>query len=241
MPLAAAQQGLLKKPAVGLMPIKRTAVRGRMSDLVYEELLAAIRDVRLDPGTALSEANVAAQLCVSRTPVRSAISRLADQGLVIVTAQVGTRVAPILLSAVEEACFIRGALETAAFQKACAGDRNVESLRSILVRQEHAVAAEDADAFFLSDEDLHHEIFVLSGFPGVWDVLRGPKLHLDRLRRLFLPEVMTPRALVDEHERIVDLLELGDTEAGGRLVTQHSRHVLNEISKVRSKHPDFFA
>ena len=72
------------------------------------------------PGQELREHELAAQLGVSRTPVREAIWRLADAGLLVVQPQVGTRVARIHLSAVREAQFARQALEVAALEAVCA-------------------------------------------------------------------------------------------------------------------------
>lgn len=224
-----------------LTRVTRQPAKARISDRVYEELLSAVRDLRLKPGALLSETELSGQLGVSRTPLREAITRLVDHGLVKVVAQVGTSVALIDLAAAEEACFIRGALETAAFRQACtASQRDVSGLREILLRQERAVAEGDSEAFFIADEELHQEIHRLSGYPGVWSVIVGSKLQLDRLRRLYLPEAITTRALVEEHIRIVDLLERGDAEAGGHLIMEHSRHILSIAPDIRAKHPDYF-
>lgn len=212
-----------------------------MSDRVYEELTSAIRDLRLPPGAVLSESDLSVRLGVSRTPLRETISRLVDQGLLRVVPQVGTSVARIDMADVEEACFIRSALETAAFRDACsADDLDVAELRRTLARQEDAVAGEDVDAFFDADEDLHHEVFRLGGHPGVWTVVQRSKLQLDRLRRLILPEAITTRDLIDEHTRIVDLLEARDVDEGVELVGRHSRHVLRQAADVRMAHPDYF-
>ncbi len=94
-----------------------TRSRSRISDVVYDELSEAIRDLRLPPGAALSEPGVAASLGVSRAPVREAFTRLADQGLVTIRPQVGTTVAPISMVEVNDAVFIRSALEKSAFQQ----------------------------------------------------------------------------------------------------------------------------
>jgi DNA-binding GntR family transcriptional regulator len=228
-------------PVSGISPVHRSAARERISDRVYDELVSAIREMRLAPGALLSETELSAQLGVSRTPVRDAISRLVDIGLLEVVPQVGTSVALIELAAVEEACFIRSALESAAFELACAREnRDVSGLRETIARQDKALSEEDGNAFFQSDENLHKEIFRLSGHPGVWNVVLRSKLQLDRLRRLVLPEVLTTRSLIDEHSRIVDLLEAGDVEGGRELIHVHSRHVLLQAPAIRAAHPHFF-
>jgi DNA-binding GntR family transcriptional regulator len=212
-----------------------------MSDRVYEELTSAIRDLRLEPGALLSETDLAVRLGVSRTPLRETISRLVDQGLLRVISQVGTSVALIDMSAVEEAAFIRSALETAAFQDACsAGQPDVGVMRTILARQERALATGDVEAFFVSDEDLHQEVFRLGGHPGVWGVVQRSKLQLDRLRRLILPEALRTRDLVDEHTAIVDLLEARDVATGVEVIRHHSRLVLEQAAHVRAAHPEYF-
>ncbi len=228
-------------PPPTISPIHRSATRERMSDRVYDELITAIREMRLTPGSLLSETELSSQLGVSRTPVRDAISRLVDIGLLEVAPQVGTSVALIELKAVQEACFVRSALESAAFELAChAENRDVSRLRAIISRQDKAVADEDGNAFFQSDESLHQEIFRLSGHPGVWNVVLRSKLQLDRLRRLILPEVLTTRSLVEEHSRIVDLLEVGDVEGGRALIHTHAQHVLLQAPQIRAEHPHFF-
>ncbi len=197
--------------------------------------------MRLEPGALLSETDLSIQLGVSRTPLREALSRLVEQRLVTVVSQVGTTVSLIDLGQVEEAAFIRSALEIAAFAKACGGQqRDVSALRTILDRQERALADQDANAFFEGDEALHQEIFRLSGYPHVWDLVRGSKSQLDRLRRLHLPETLASRHVIDEHIRIVDLLEVGDTVAGAELIESHAFQILNMVSRVQSEHPEYF-
>jgi DNA-binding GntR family transcriptional regulator len=216
-------------------------VRQRTSDRVYEELAAAIRDVRIPPGATLSETDLAERLHVSRTPLREAIARLVEGGLVSVVPQVGTRVELIRLDDVEQARFVRESLETAAFTVACEkAERDVAPLRELLARQNQACDAHDLDAFFAADEALHEQIFVLSGHPVSWQLMQPMKMHLDRLRRLSLPEPETVRHLISEHTAIVDALEAGDVERGGAHIRAHARRVLENGPSLRAKYPDYF-
>lgn len=214
----------------------------RVSDRVYEELVSAIRDLRLPPGTSLPETELAARLHVSRTPLREAIARLADSRLVTVIPQVGTQVALIDLSDVREARFVREALELAAFEEACAAPvRDVRRLRALLEEQERCEQGNDFAAFFASDEALHAEIFALSGYPGAWQTLHKMKVQLDRLRRLSSEVEMVLSTLLDEHRAIVDALEAGDVQAGSAHIRRHARRVFEYGPALRAKHPDYFA
>ncbi|MER6950396.1 GntR family transcriptional regulator [Nonomuraea sp. NPDC000554] len=228
--------------AIGaLASVGLTRVRQRTSDRVYEELAAAIRDLRILPGASLSETDLAEQLHVSRTPLREAIARLVDSGLVSVVPHVGTRVELIRLESVEQARFVRESLETAAFAAACEKpERDVAPLRELLARQADACEARDLAAFFAADEALHERIFVLSGYQTAWQIMQPIKMHLDRLRRLSLPEPETVRGLITEHTAIVDALEAGDSEGGRAYIRAHARRVLEYGPVLRAKHPGYF-
>lgn len=224
-----------------LSPVTRDRAPARTSDRVYDELVSAIRDLRLAPGASLSETDLAERLHVSRTPVREALARLVDAGLVRVVPQVGTRVGLISLRDVEEARFVRESLEVAAFEVVCADPApDVSVLRELLDRQEHSYRTEDYDAFFAADEALHGEIFSLSGYPRAWQAVQRMKLQLDRLRRLAQPDLASVRELIDEHTKIVDALEAADLPTGRALISRHARRALELGPSLRAEHPDYF-
>ena len=91
--------------------------RRQVSDQVYEALRKAIISLRLPPGRLISENRICRQIGVSRTPVRSAITRLVEDELIEVFPQKGSLVAPIKLSAVRNNHFIRKALEVAVLRR----------------------------------------------------------------------------------------------------------------------------
>jgi GntR family transcriptional regulator, rspAB operon transcriptional repressor len=225
-----------------IAPVGRERVRARTSDRIYDELVSAIRTLRIPPGSSLSETDLSAQLEVSRTPLREAIVRLVDNGLVSVVPQVGTRVERIRLHDVEEARFVREALELAAFAEACERpDRDVSTMRALLIEQERCHTSHDLSAFFAADEALHQQIFVLSGHSGAWTMMQPMKLQLDRLRRLSLPESDIVRDLIDEHTAIVDALEAADIEGGQTLLRRHISRVRRYGRTLREQYPDYFA
>jgi DNA-binding GntR family transcriptional regulator len=222
-----------------LTPVGRARVR--TSDRVYDELVSAIRELRIPPGASLSETDLADQLQVSRTPLREAIARLVDNGLVSVVPQVGTRVERIRLRDVDQASFVSVSLEVAAFGVACGhATRDVSRLRELLEVQKRSHAVHDVDTFFGADEALHEGIFTLSGYPGAWAAIQPMKLQLDRLRRLSLPDPDTVSALIEEHTAIVDALEAGNVEEGTAQIRRHAGRVGDYGPKLREAHPEMF-
>ncbi|WP_133908900.1 GntR family transcriptional regulator [Actinophytocola oryzae] len=227
--------------ATGLAPIVRGRGANRTSDRIFAELEAAICDLRLEPGRLLSETELAGRLGVSRTPLREAIGRLVDVGLVDVTPQVGTRVAMIRASAVEEARFIREALEIAAYRDAAAlPHRDVGRMRGLVQLQESAARTRDLEAFFAADEAMHEQVYVLGGHFGAWQAVRRIKPQLDRVRRLGLTDAGLLDTLIAEHAGIVDGLESGDTEAGVAHLRTHCRRVLTTLPALRVSHEHYF-
>ena len=225
----------------GLAPLTRAPAATRTSDRVFDQLVAAIRDLRLAPGSTLSETELAEQFQVSRTPVREALARLADAGLIQIVPQVGTRVSLIRLFEMEQTRFVRESLEVAAFEAACGKPvRDVTGLRALIHTQRAACDLFDLDGFFRADEELHEQIFVLSGYPGAWLAVQRMKLQLDRLRRLSLPDRALLTDLIAEHTLIVDALEQGAVIAGCEHIRHHARRVLVSAPELRRKHPDFF-
>ncbi|MFI1092562.1 GntR family transcriptional regulator [Streptomyces sp. NPDC020917] len=221
--------------------LRRNRVRQRTSDRVYDELAGAIRDLRIPPGASLSETDLAEQLQVSRTPLREALARLVDAGLVSVVPNVGTRVELIRLNDVERARFVRESLEIGAFTTACESpERDVSALRELLDRQTRACEAHDLSAFFAADEALHELIFALSGHPDAWHLMQPLKMHLDRMRWLSLPEQSTVRSLIAEHTAIVDALEAGDVEGGRTHLRSHARRALEKAPSLQARYPEYF-
>src|ERR1700721_2247811 len=103
-------------------PLARVAIhfnrRPPARDPGSEAVKRAIISLRLPPGTLISENRICRQIGVSRTPVRSAITRLVEDELIEVFPQKGSIVAPIKLSAGATHHFLRKALEIAALRRA---------------------------------------------------------------------------------------------------------------------------
>lgn len=226
----------------GLLDVDSIQAAGRRrSDAVFGVLSQAIRNLRLLPGAPLSEPAVATALNVSRSPVREAFTRLTDLGLLIVVPQVGSQVAPISLRDVEEAVFIRRALETSAFQMAITVDTpDLEPIQSWVDANAAAARAGDLEEYFATDEHIHESVFALAGMPRIWQVIRGTKLQLDRLRRLNLPAAMGNPEVLSEHQQIVDALSTRDADLGVRVIERHSTRILADTTRLRESHPEFF-
>jgi DNA-binding GntR family transcriptional regulator len=209
---------------------------------VYAALRQAIVRGELEPGRRLSENELAGELGVSRTPVREALARLRDDGLVNVVPQLGTFVSPISSQAVGDAQFIREALECAAVRRAAerATEEDVATLHENLESQERAKAASDYEAFYALDDDFHRTLCDLSSHPTVWRVTERAKSHLNRVRRLSLGLPNYLPQMIEEHRAVgAAVAEANADEAEDRL-RHHLRMVLREVPNLRAKYPSYF-
>jgi len=123
--------------------------RATASSRIYVDLRSELVSLARRPGEAISEAEIASSYGVSRTPVREAILKLSDEGLLEIFPQSGIIVSRIPLAELPEAIIIRKALEetTARLAAERATASQILALRAILERQREADAANDSDAF----------------------------------------------------------------------------------------------
>lgn len=208
----------------------------------YGAILDAIVRAEFEPGRQLSENELAAWLGVSRTPVREALARLREDGLVEIVAQLGTFVAPISPRAVTDAQFVREALECAAVRRAAelARTDDIAELEAILRDQHRAVRDGDHDAFYVLDDDFHHALCDLSGHAAVWSLGQRIKSHLNRVRRLSLPAPSYLEEMVGEHEQVLAAVGSNDPDAAESTLRHHLRMVLREIPRLREQRPEYF-
>lgn len=226
------------------MPFVMTgrAVGQAASDQVYVALREGIVTAELAPGRKLSENELAERLGVSRTPVREALIRLRDERLVAIVPQLGTFVTLISEDGVADAAFVREALECAAARLAAhrATADGLTDLQANLHAQERAHEDGDADAFDRLDDELHHRIAELSGHEIAWALARRANGHLDRVRRLSLPEPGYLAEMISEHRGLIAAIADGDADTAEDRMRHHLRMVLGSLPALQVAHPEFF-
>jgi DNA-binding GntR family transcriptional regulator len=209
---------------------------------IYSDLRAELVSLQRRPGEVISEAEIALSYGVSRTPVREAILKLSDEGLLEIFPQSGIFVSRIPIAALPEAIIIRKALEATTAQLAAerATASQILSLHSILERQREANVAKDRDTFHRADETFHATISEVAGYPGIWTWIQQVKVHVDRYRRLTLPQQgRIPRVIV-EHEAILRAIEAHDALGARAAMEFHLERLLDNISATQSINPEFF-
>jgi DNA-binding GntR family transcriptional regulator len=209
---------------------------------LYPKLRALIVSAALRPGEALSETRVAEQFGVSRTPVREAFKRLADEGFLRIYPQLGTFVAPIQLAAVNDSQFVRETLEcrTIVLAAGLASRDDARLLERNLDEQGRAVGAGDGARFFAADEAMHALLIRIAGRAAIWHLIQGVKAQLDRVRCLSLRREDWLELMHEQHRAIVAAVVAHDGAAAERAMRAHLRTVFAAIERIAAEHDDFF-
>ncbi len=213
------------------------------SQAIHRRLRDEIVSMRRLPGSWINEKEIAADCGVSRTPVREALLRLADERLVEIVPKSGTIVARIPAAVLPDIIMARRALErqtvTMAAEKALGSE--IANLRAIVERQREAEAAGDTAAFHVADEAMHAAIAATAGHATIWSMIEQIKVQLDRYRRLTLPRPHRIARAIEEHAGIVEAIAAHDPELAGRLMDAHLDGLSDLLDKLHEMEPDYFA
>ena len=227
--------------AAGPVPV----IAGRLSESarIRAALRAAILDVARVPGAVIAEHDIAARFGVSRTPVREALLRLADEGLVDVKPQRGTFVARLSLKRIEEALFVRQAVECMILERVAAReDRAAIAARlgAIVAEQAAAIDAGDVGTALDADTRFHHAMVVASGLEGVWSVVGEARDLHHRIRAIAVPELGSAAQAIRDHRAIVRAVRDGDAARAARAMERHLDRNFALAKAIAALHPDYF-
>ena len=194
--------------------------------------------LELSPGSKVSENELAAQLGLSRTPVREALMALAKVRLVEVYPQRGSEVALIDYDLVEEACFMRRVLECAVVEEAC---RNVNpehkvELEDNVALQERCLRGGRMEALMQLDNELHHLLFTIARKEQTWEIMSSFTAHFDRVRSMALTTALNERNVAD-HRAIVQAIIAGDAAEARSLMETHLGRYRVDEQALREQYP----
>lgn len=191
----------------------------------YERLRGEIIRCRLRPGAEVTEQGLAVGYGFGKTPIREALSRLAQEGLVRAVPRRGYVISPITLKDVQDLSAVRCILEAEAARQA-AGRVDGDELRRLddLCRAGYDPADSDSAAAFLAINREFHVTIARASRNERLVVMIGQLL--DEMERLFhLGLVLRDRSeeMAHEHKSLVDALLAGDADSAGRIAEAQIR------------------
>ncbi len=201
--------------------------RQRLADHVYDVLRGRILARSLVPGDHLSVPVLAAELELSRSPVREAVQRLVVEGLAEEEIHRGARVAGVDDEDLVDVFAVRAVLEGLAASLAATGDTAelVAVLRGSIADHTDAVRADDEQAIIAVDQAFHLALLEAAGNPHL-DRALGPLLGRAQVAMLTDDQSRWPSATLTEHEAILAAIREGDALAAERTTRDHVAAVL---------------
>ncbi|AMU70016.1 GntR family transcriptional regulator [Mycobacteroides abscessus] len=198
-------------------PSEGIAARSLLRDNAYKALRTAIVDGTLAPGERLRDDELSRWLGVSRTPIREALARLEQAGLVQTQPGRHTIVSPIDVREARAAQSVAAAMHELAVQEAITNisPGDLAAMRHANTRFAAALDAHDPDAALAADDEFHAVAVEASANPYIAAVLEQVTPVLRRLERIRFAS-RDGRHSVALHEQIIARCEAGDSEGAGR-------------------------
>lgn len=195
-----------------------------LATLVEERLREAIINAELAFGQALTEDAVGLSMGVSRTPMREALTRLEQQGLVVILPKKGTFVFRPTLEDVEQLASFRLMLELGALERCLEGDAaaTLADMRAAFATMAEARAAQDGQAYARADTAFHASFFTHCGNTHLAHAYRTISGRVAALRaHLSVPRSDQQDLSFGEHERMIAAFAARDMQGLGALLKAH--------------------
>lgn len=200
-----------------------------------------IINLELSPGTTVSANELAAELGISRGPVREALNELSKIGIVEVYPQSGCRITLIDYAMVNQARFLRNTLENAVVKEVCrcVGPEDIIRLEENVKLQEFYQQNNRYDKLLDLDNEFHEMLFKISNKMEVYKIMKNFDIHSDRLRTLTVAN-LDNKGIVEDHRNIMQAIDRHDEQEAERLMNMHLTRYTFEKEALLPKSEKYF-
>jgi len=209
-------------------------------DYALRTITNNIINLELAPGSQISENELAAELGLSRTPVREALIDLSKVKIIEIYPQKRSVVSLIDYDMVEESRFMRNVLECAVVELDCglAAPEDIVRLRESVRLQKFYLDSVYRENLMTLDNEFHQALFEIARKSQVFTLMQNIFIHFDRVRSMALSAVKDLK-IVQDHEDIVDAIERGDPAEARRLMEFHLSRYKVDAAVIREKYPQY--
>lgn len=197
--------------------------------------------LQLAPGSQVSENELAAEMGLSRTPVREALIELAKVKVIETTPQKRSVVAPINYELVEQSRFMRHTLECAVVELDChmATPDDLRRLEENVHIQEFSLEQNYPESLMGLDNHFHKMLFEIAKMSQVHALMETISIHFDRIRNLALNSVKDQN-IVQDHVNIVQAIRNRDAQLASTIMKTHLARYQFDVSAIKEKYPQYF-
>ncbi|MDD3334168.1 MAG: GntR family transcriptional regulator [Eubacteriales bacterium] len=211
-----------------------------MRDYSLRVLKQNIISLDMQPGKMYSEKELASTLGLSRTPMREALLQLSKIKIVDIYPQRGSAVSLIDYDLVDEARFIREALECSIVKLVCqiVTPEQLMLLQSNVSRQQKYLQSGNIAPLLPLDNNFHKLLYQIANKMQSYDFVSSMTIHLDRVRNMAL-STSTDHGFVAEHQAILDAICKRDGDLAAELVHKHVVRFRIDEQDIRKRYPSY--
>jgi DNA-binding GntR family transcriptional regulator len=201
---------------------------------VYDYVLKKIMSMEYYPGDYITDAQVVAELNISRTPAREAFQQLANEGLLLSEARRGWRIYSLSMKDIEDIFDIKCEVEGLVARNAARNpnEEHCQKLIEYLARMRQASLDDDVDAWMEMDSAMHHLLYLMAQNERAEKIIKHLNLQWHRLRKGFINLRGRLDLATDEHEKVVKAVVKGDPEEAELAMQNHLNSVRQGLVKV---------
>ena len=193
------------------------------------------------PGSQISENELAAELGLSRTPVREALIELSKVEIVEIHPQRKSTVPLINYDLVEESRFMRNLMECAVVELVCemAAPIDIERLNANIRLQSFYLDGYYTNELMALDNQFHGMLFDIAKKARVFQLIQNIAIHFDRVRGMALSSVKDLK-VVKDHQDLVEFIRQKDAKAARELMEVHLNRYKIDAAEIRKLYPQYF-
>ena len=207
-----------------------------LKDRIYDRLKQAITEMNIyaeDAQLRLDERELSDQLAISRTPIREALARLEQEGLVRIVPRKGVYIVRKTKAEILEMITVWAALESMAARLIIerASDEEIASLRTLFATFRDGQLQAKIDEYSDTNIEFHQTLLTLSRCQLLQDMADQLFVHLRSIRARTIAEGERAKRSIIDHLHIIEALEARDTELAERLVREHTLNLGKHIEQ----------
>lgn len=210
-------------------------------DYALRNIKENIINLELAPGSQISENELAAEMGLSRTPVREALIELSRVKIIEIHPQKKSTVPLIDYELVEESRFMRNLLECAVVELDCemAQPVDLERLRANVRLQNFYLDNYYTNELMTLDNQFHGILFEIAKKTQIFTLMQNIAIHFDRVRSMALSAVKNTK-IVQDHEDILQAIGRKDPKAARELMEIHLSRYKIDAADIRAAYPQYF-
>lgn len=209
---------------------------------VYDDLRREIIELTLKPGAIISIKDMCEHFGTSRSPVRDALIRLEQEGLITTLPQRGTMISKIDFSRVEQERFMRVCVEEQVMNEFITKHKpeDIIVLEELLVIQKEAAEEKDNRRFLEADENFHNIFYIATDKGFCAKTIQQISGHYKRFRLLTTVDKIISEDVIEQHRQILNAVKEKDVEKMHQVLKKHFYKIHDEEIIFCKKYPDIF-